>query len=353
MEGGDGIERSLKMKYIRAILRSLLTISLFSGIVSSVAVSEKPDLVEQTIESIRICINQSTSQWPDEWKKEYLDTIRKAIELHPDVPHYTTRLEILVRGFESYWESFEKTQERSLFDVYQARIRWYTEHLMGSEFPTEKERQKLSDQYKDIWNYATNSLLAQFPFLDPNAVRNAKQEDLSVCYIKIEAPLMPVYLRPFSEEQLEQIKQRWDRLRYARVNLWRKLVGDLTMPDENSEASANAKRDYKLTKESLSQLLGIVWGVIPKRPDYYLKALDSRNMALKLRIQLKRQARIEQQHLEKTRSRQLPQTEYISFLLTALLETKRHLDRSESVNAQEKSCRNSRTNLGKEVVSMI
>jgi hypothetical protein len=47
MEGGDGIERSLKMKYIRAILRSLLTISLFSGIVSSVAVSEKPDLVEE------------------------------------------------------------------------------------------------------------------------------------------------------------------------------------------------------------------------------------------------------------------------------------------------------------------
>jgi len=128
--------------------------------------------------------------------------------------------------------------------------------------------------------------------------------------------------------RLSEAKPRW-------VNLWRKLVGDLTMPDENSEASANAKRDYKLTKESLSQLLGIVWVVIPKRPDYYLKALDNRNMALKLRIQLKRQARIDQQHLEKTRSRQLPQTEHISFLLTALLETKRHLDRSESISAQE------------------
>lgn len=139
-------------------------------------------------------------------------------------------MEILRKGFAPYWESLNKSAERSLFEVHHARIRWYVEDLMGTAFPSEKERRKLRDQYTDIWNHATSSLLTQFPFLDPNAVQAAKADDLSLCYRKIEAPLMPVYLRPFSEEQVGQIKQRWDKLRYARVGLG---LGAEHFPDTN------------------------------------------------------------------------------------------------------------------------
>ena len=324
------------MKYIPIVLQSILIIALLHGIVYGVAGFEKPDPTEQTIEVIKECMAKSTASWPDEWKREYVETIHKVIKSHQDITHFDLRLEILRKGFEPYWQSFKKTQDRFLFEVYQARIHWYTEHLMGTKFPTEGERQKLRDQYTDIWNYAAGSLLAQFPFLDPNTVEAAKADDLIVCYCKIETPLMPVYLRPMSDGQVEQIKQRWDNLRYARVDLWRRLGGYSTTPSENGNTpSSNAERDYEFTKENLSQLLGLVWMVVPQRPVYYLIAIENRTEALKRRVQLKRQARSNQQSLEKERSRQLLQTEHISFLLSALLETPLHLDRSASVSTQE------------------
>ena len=319
-------------------LRCIMIVVLFWGISVGATSRENPSLADQTLEIIREYMDRSPAPWPDEWKREYIETIRNAIDLHQNAPHYAARLEILGKGFDPYWESFKKTQERSLFEVYLNRIRWYVEHLMGTEFPSEDERQKLRDQYTDIWDHEASSLLVQFPFLDPNAVQKAKTDDLSECYRKIAAPLIPVYMRPMSEEQVGQIMQRWEKLRYARVDLWRRLSGDSTTPSENGDTpSSNAKRDYELTKKSFSQLLGLVWMVIPQRPDYYLDAIENRTETLKSRVQVKRQARSDQQGLEKTRSRQLLQTEHISFMLEALLETTRHLDRSASVRTQEQS----------------
>jgi len=303
-------------------LRSILIAALLPAILAGKMVSAEPALTEQTLEAIRNCMARSPAPWPDEWKRQYLETIRRAVELHQDAPHYAVRLEILRKGFAPCWQSLRKTQDRPLFEVYRCRTRWYVEHLMGTEFPSEEERQTLRVQFTEIWNHAANSLLEQFPFLDPNAVQAAKADDLSLCYRKLDAPLMPVYLHPFSAEQVSQIKQRWDKLRYARVDLWRQLGGGSTTTSENRAAqSSNAEHDYQLAKESLSQLLGLVWMIIPQRPDYYLAAMENQTRALKRRVQSKRQARNDQQRLEKERSRQLLQVEHISFLLAALLET--------------------------------
>jgi len=194
------------MLCISYVLRSVLIVTLLSDIVYGVSGSEKPDPTDHIIEVVRDCMFRSPAPWPNGWKQEYIETIRSEIELHRDVPYYASRLEILGKGFAPYWESLKKTPDRSLFEVYRAKIRWYTEHLMGSEFPADQDRRKLRNQYKDLWNHAADSLLKQFPFLDPNAVVKAKADDLSKCYSKIETPLMPVYLRPMSEEQVEQIK---------------------------------------------------------------------------------------------------------------------------------------------------
>jgi hypothetical protein len=319
------------MQYIPIVLRSVIIITLFSVNISRVTSLTDLFPADQILEAIRDCMNHSPAPWPDEWKREYMETIHSVIDSYRDVTHFDLRLQILRKGFGPYWESFRKISDRSFFELHCARIRWYTEHLMGSEFPTDRERQKLRDQFTDIWNYAANLLLQQFPFFDPNTVEEAKAEGLSECYRKIDAPLMPVYLKPMSDEQVEEIKQRWDKLRYARIDLWLRLNGDSTKHSENCDTLLpNAKRDYELTKESLSQLLGLVWMVIPNRPDYYLSALENRNKALKHRFQSKRHARSNQQRLEKMRSRQLIQTEHISFLLVALLESTTCLDESRS-----------------------
>jgi len=83
------------MKYISNILRGLLIITLFSSIVYGIINSEKPNLTEQTIEVIQKCMESETVSWSDEWKKEYLETIRSVIESHRDVTHFDLRLEIL------------------------------------------------------------------------------------------------------------------------------------------------------------------------------------------------------------------------------------------------------------------
>lgn len=320
------------------LLPRLVIVALLSGAVGKAASSGELAGIEQTLQAVRDSMDRSPAPWADEWKQEYLETIRIEIERHREASHFAERLEILRKGFEPYWESFKKGAERSLFEVDRAQVQWYVEHLMRTEFPSDDERQKLRDQYTEIWDHAANSLLAQFPFLDPNAVQKAKQDDLSVCYRKIEAPLMPIYLKPMSEEQVAQIKQRWDELRYARVDLWRSVKRGSTMPGEKRDVSSSSVNpDYELTKESLSQLLGLVWLIVPQRPDYYLSALEKRSKAIQQRVQSKGQARSEQQRLEKGRSRQLLQTEHISFLLAALLETPASLHGSASIRPQEET----------------
>jgi hypothetical protein len=194
----------------------------------------------------------------------------------------------------------------------------------------------LREQYTDIWNYAATLLSKQFPFLDPNVVQKAKQDDLNECYHKIKMAFMPVYLRPFSEAQVEQIKQRWDKLRYVRVDLWLRLSSNSKTPAENRNTPvSNVDLDYELTQKSLSQLLGLVWMIVPQRPEYYLNALEKQKKFLELRVQSKHNARIIQQHLEKKRSIQMLQIEHISFMLAALLETPKCLEGNASIITKE------------------
>jgi hypothetical protein len=191
-------------------LLSVLTAALLPAALGAKTHSASPGLAEQTLETIQECMAQSPASWPEQWKRKYIETIRRAIEHNRDAPHYAERLEILRKGFARCWESVPKTKgknDRSLFEVYRCRMRWYVEHLMKTQFPTMEERQKVRDQFADMWDHAAESLLAEFAFLDPNAVQKAKAEDLSACYRKIDAPLMPVYMRPMSREQVDQIKK--------------------------------------------------------------------------------------------------------------------------------------------------
>ncbi|MBN2182962.1 MAG: hypothetical protein JW715_13710 [Sedimentisphaerales bacterium] len=141
------------------ILRITLIVILLLGNVANSIGSDKPALMEKTIIAIKNCMAGSPAPWPNEWKTEYIDTIRKAIEPYQDSPEYAKRLEILRNGFRPYWEELKKSNDRPLFEVHCAQIRWYTENIMTTEFPGEEEKKKLKNQYEDLWNYAAGSLL--------------------------------------------------------------------------------------------------------------------------------------------------------------------------------------------------
>jgi hypothetical protein len=318
------------------VLQSVLITAFLMGVVAGATDSAEPDLTKQTFQAIEDCMTRSPGEWSVEWRQKYLETIRKAIESHEDTEHYAVRLEILRTGFVPCWEGLTKIKDEFLFEVYRCRMRWYVEHLMGSRFPSIEERQKLRNQYTDIWDYAASSLLEQFTFLDPNAVQKAKTEELSLCYGKIDTPLKPVYLHPLSTEHVLKIKQRWDKLSYARFDLWRKLNSNPKTPykDDNSSIS-DTERHYQLTKKSLSQLLGLVWMIVPQRPHYYLAAMENQTKELKRRQQSNLDAHSNQRRLEKERSRQLLQVEHISFLFNVLLETPLCFDKAPSTITRE------------------
>jgi hypothetical protein len=286
----------------------ILSALLSAGFAGEPTDSQQSALLEQALAVVRDCMARAPAPWPAQWQSEYVDTIRAAVASCQDDAQYGARLQILREGFAPFWQGLKTGPDRSLFEVRRAQIRWYVEHLMATELSCEKEKQTLRGQYRDLTDHAARSLLAQFPFLDANMVEHAKADYLAECYRSIEAPLLPIFLNPFSEAQIEQIKQRWHDLRYARVDLWRQL--DAAPP-------VNANPDYSLMQRSLAQLRPYIWAFVAPAPDYYRRAVDKEIDTVKRRFQ----ARVEAGNEERRLGKAVLQTEYISFLLAALLET--------------------------------
>jgi hypothetical protein len=261
---------------------------------------------------------KSPPPWPEDWGREYVDTICFAIGSHQDAIRYATRLQIVRRGFPPYWEGFKKTRDRSLFEVRREEIRWYVESLMNADLPGEAERLKLQDQYRDLVDYGARSLLTQFPFLDPNVVQKAKADCLADCYRNIEFPLLPVFLHALSEAQIEQMKQRWHAQRYTRVDLWRQIEKSSgTSAVKQGGTSGGGRPDYLLAQRSLAQLRAQLWTVVTVVPDYYRAAVANATDWQRRHSRARLQARNQEEGPQRT----VLQAEYIGFLLAALLET--------------------------------
>jgi hypothetical protein len=284
--------------------------------------------------AIRDCMADSPAPWPDAWQDEYVDTIRRAATLIQDVAGPSLRMSSLSSGFGSYWQRLTKSQDRSLFEVHCAEIRWYVENFMAAEPLEHEDMHTLRQQYASLCAHATSSLLTQFPFLDPNAVRMAGADHLNRCCRDIEAPLLPIFLRPFTQGEVNAIRDVWHDLRYARVDLWRQLASDDSpemrqagSPPVAAELSATHP-DYLLTERSLCQLQAQIGAVLARAPEYYRKAVTDHIATQKRRLQSRSRARAEERRLKREYSRQIFQTEQIAFMLAALLETAKCLDNS-------------------------
>jgi hypothetical protein len=261
---------------------------------------------------------RSPAPWPEAWTQEYVETIRQAITANPGTPEYARRLQILCEGFPLYWSAQRIVSDRSHFEVRQAQIRWYVEDLMNTELPGEEEKQTLRRQYEDLIQFAARSLLTQFPFLDPNMVKNGAMDYLADCYRSIDVPLLPVFLYPFSDDQMEQLKQRWYDARYVRVDLWQQLAGEVTSSRRNQRGIVDQTRsDYLLTQRSLDVLGGDIWAVVAPSPEYFQTAVTNALSILERRHRAMSNACEREMYMSMADI----QTEYLSFLIATLLET--------------------------------
>lgn len=278
--------------------------------------------VERTIRAVERCIDAAPGPWPDGWRREYIDAIREAIAADPNAVPGAWHLTALERGFGPYWQAIGKGPDRPSFEVQRAEIRWYVEHLMTVEGPDEGRTRTLREQYGTLWAHAADSLLAQFPFLDPNAVQAARADHQALCDARIDAPLVPLFARGLSEEQIGHVTTRWHDLRYDRVDFWRQLGGKAIITAETDEAAPlQTHPHYLLTQRSLDQWLIHIHAMTIVPPEHYLQALRDRNEAQRRHRQALSQAWADEKRIERQYHGQLLQTEYLSFLFAALLET--------------------------------
>ncbi|MGB2866246.1 MAG: hypothetical protein WBC05_23140 [Sedimentisphaerales bacterium] len=56
-------------------LRCIAIVALFCSIADGATNSKKPPLSDQTFKAIRDYMDRVSAPWPDEWNKEYVETI--------------------------------------------------------------------------------------------------------------------------------------------------------------------------------------------------------------------------------------------------------------------------------------
>ena len=310
----------------QGVWASMLIVLLLAAMVSITRASEGVGAgpLVQTLASIQKCMRDSPGPWPESWRDEYLDTIRQTVTANKHSPGYSRRLDILTSGFPWLWESIEKSDARPSFEVHCARIRWYVEQLMEQPLANDSQQRILRHQCRDLLAFATDSLLTQFPFLEPNRVRMAERDFGNQCHRHIETPLEPGFTTPFSDAQFALIKQRWSELRPSRVDFMIGLGGEAVMLG-NVDDSVSAKKHphYLLAAKAINQFLNHIQAMTNPPPEYYRKSLRRRNDSVQRRYRTDAIARQQERHLAKTTYGQTLLTEQLSFLLAALLESSR------------------------------
>ena len=294
---------------------------LFAGAV--LLGSEQPASIENMLPSIKRCLYESGVEWTAEQQEQYVGTIRRTVLEYRDRPDFSVRLDIIRKGFPLFWHHINKSAcSGGQLGVYKAEIRWYVEHLMMEGLACEKERKVLKSQYRDLFGYAVQSLRAQFPLLSDEIAESSLQDGLKRSYERIEAPLMPIYSRPFTDKQIKAIKTRWDRSHGNRSALWRNFSGN--RPRQGPDAPAADPKmhpHYLFTKRCLHSLLGSIWAAAATPPAYCIEALQQARQEDDDRRQTFRAESAAEKRLRSRFGTRVEQVEQWSFIFAALLET--------------------------------
>ncbi len=341
------------MAYQLIVAPSRWILLLLASLTCPVASLATSSPLEQTLAAIEDCIAASPPAWPHAWHTEYVDAIRHALTVCDEPSDYVLRLNALREGFPWYWEDVKTSEDRALFELQCAEITWYAGSLVTSVLASEDDRRAIREQVKDLWQNAADSLRSQFAFLDPNIVSKVQTDHLEKCLRWVDAPLKPIFQRPFARDQMDRIREGWHELRYARVDLMRQLGGEDTfLAPGPREAAPSDHPDYLLTYRSLEQLDSFIWSLVARPPDDYVQAHQNYWKAQQRQRQRTVVARAQEQRLKAQRSRQLRQTEYLSFLLAIVLESAEYLGSSPAGEVSDGSHSRTEDAAPKEVMPM-
>jgi hypothetical protein len=282
------------------------------------------NFVEQGMATVRDCMAHSPVSWVDAWQQEYLDTIREALATGASRPDYPAKIELFQRGFARYWAEFPRsTLTRAEFDVGKAEVRWYCETFMAERLASGSEKALLKAQLRELCDYAGEYLRGRFPFLVVDCVEEAKKGALAEFDEQVDSPLLPIFRRPLSDEQLRAVKAGWAHLRRRWHFIWREVRYGGGSPGDSSDPGdhLSSHPHYRLAKRCLAYLAGTFWSTSAKPPAYVVDAIRRLNAEKAKRARIGRQGADAERELAMRCSNQIEQLEEWSFVFTALLET--------------------------------
>jgi hypothetical protein len=192
---------------------------------------------------------------------------------------------------------------------------------MQTPLPNDTQKQKIKKQWNDLLDHAASSLTVQFPFLDLNLVRQAKEDSLNRCYGCIDIPLQPGFSVLFTEDQVHVITQRWHALGDDRVNAMIGLGGEAVMLDKKNYVLSEEHPHYLLASRCMDQFCDHIQKMTNRPPEYYQELLTRRMITERHGYQDKVNARKLESYLYKTTFKQMLLIEQWSFLMTSLLES--------------------------------
>ena len=282
-----------------------------------------PAETTQALAIVQECLAHCPDPWPQQWQRQYLDTVDRALRGDCNRPDYAAKIDVFQRGFTRYWgQSRFSGLSQAEFDLRKAEIRWYCQTLIAGKLAPPGETAVLRAQYHDVCDYATAYLRARFPFLKSKCVEAGKSSALHEIDNDLETPLIPIFRRTFSDDQLRTIKANWARLYMRWFFNWRRVRyaedGPVGPPDPTNLA------DHPHTvfvKRCLSYLPRTIWPTMDKPPAYVLDAARKLNREKDERLRVNRETAATERNLAMRFRNQIEQVEQWSFILTALLET--------------------------------
>lgn len=268
-------------------------------------------------------LSQADVNWPSDWAHEYVQTIETSITQYSQNPDYKQHVESLYESLEVHRYLLNRHMStKADHDFYKAEIRWFIEAFMSSPLSSQEDRNLLKTQFQKLYKYAAKSLKGQFPFLAEENIESCVTQKLVELESRIDNPLLPILLRPYTNEQMDQIRSNWSRLYRGRKTLWLRMRDhrlDLAFFDNPPKDCESLERQF--IHRSLGDVFKASWLVIDPPPDYVGKAI----MSLKER----RQEAVPDRYVtasQKKRQGSGPPREAVSveqwlFIFSALLET--------------------------------
>jgi hypothetical protein len=273
------------------------------------------------LEKLHDRISQGQTQWPEEWRAEYVSAVREILLKYVDTRAFGACLDRLDAAFPAYWKGAVcVTSDRADFELSKAQMCWYVENLMDRGIPSSDELASVRDQVCDLLTYAMQSLHGEFPFLSHAHADAALRATQGMLDGMITSAFVPPFQRPLSSRQVAQIKDQWDRACLTRFDLWRQMSYALYSTTSQG-VSPDSKRSpyYRFVHRCLLTVVDALWQAGPAPPEYFVKAARRRQEEAAARRRAVKEARVAERRSVPPGDTTLEQIEQWGFVLASLI----------------------------------